>query len=408
MTQVAEKLQPWLAALETRPQRRPALAAGSPRSRRRRASPRSASRRCATRSGGSPTSSPIAGAEFALAPRRSRSTRRAIDDVPVRATRRTGSCSSTAASRRSCRARPGCPAGVRVGSLAAAVDRAGRRRRQRYLGQLADFATRAFAALNTAFAHDGAFVYVPDGVVLEQPLQLLFVSTGDRSGRRSMSHPRTLIVAGERSQARIVETYVGARGPDATSPTPSPRSFVGENAVLDHYKVQQESVDAFHIAQHARPRRAQRELLVALVRARRQARPQRRRSPSRRRRRGVHAERPLSRRRRPAGRQPHDDRSRQAALPEPRDLQGHPRRQGARGLQRQDHRPPGRAEDRRQADQPRAAAVRRRDDQHQAAARDLRRRREVHARRGDRPARRGRDLLPARPRPDATARRATC
>ena len=39
-------------------------------------------------------------------------------------------------------------------------------------------------------------------------------------------------------------------------------------------------------------------------------------------------------------------------------------------------------------------------DQHQAAARDLRRRREVHARRGDRPARRGRDVLPARPRPD--------
>ena len=77
-------------------------------------------------------------------------------------------------------------------------------------------------------------------------------------------------------------------------------------------------------------------------------------------------------------------------------------------LQRQDHRPAGRAEDRRQADQPRAAPDRRRDDQHQAAARDLRRRREVHARRGDRPARRRGDLLPARPRPDRTPRRATC
>ena len=114
----------------------------------------------------------------------------------------------------------------------------------------------------------------------------------------------------------------------------------------------------------------------------------------------MHAERPVPRRRRAPGRQPHDDRSRQAALPEPRDLQGHPRRQGARRLQRQDHRAQRRAEDRRQADQPRAAALRRRDDQHQAAARDLRRRREVHARRGDRPARRGRDLLPARARPD--------
>ena len=47
-------------------------------------------------------------------------------------------------------------------------------------------------------------------------------------------------------------------------------------------------------------------------------------------------------------------------------------------------------------------------DEHQAAARDLRRRRQVHARRGDRPARRGRDLLPPRPRPDVLRRRATC
>ncbi len=66
---------------------------------------------------------------------------------------------------------------------------------------------------------------------------------------------------------------------------------------------------------------------------------QRHRRGARRRRRRVHAERPVSRRRRAPGRQPHDDRSRQAALPEPRGLQGHPRRHGARGVQRQDHRP---------------------------------------------------------------------
>ena len=47
-------------------------------------------------------------------------------------------------------------------------------------------------------------------------------------------------------------------------------------------------------------------------------------------------------------------------------------------------------------------------DQHQAAARDLRRRREVHARRGDRPARRRRALLPAGAGRRRTSRRATC
>ena len=40
-----------------------------------------------------------------------------------------------------------------------------------------------FTALNTAFVHDGAFIYVPDGVVLEQPLHLLFVSAADRRRR---------------------------------------------------------------------------------------------------------------------------------------------------------------------------------------------------------------------------------
>src|SRR5262249_41080622 len=141
---------------------------------------------------------------------------------------------------------------------------------------------------------------------------------------------------------------------------------------------------------------AERAVFVALVLARRPDRAQRRRRHSRRRRRRLHAERPLSRRSGAADRQPYDDRPREAALRQPRDLQGDPRRHLARGVQRQDHRPAGRAEDRREADQPRAAADRRRHDQHEAAARDLRRRRQVHARRGDRPARRRGDLLPAR------------
>ena len=98
----------------------------------------------------------------------------------------------------------------------------------------------------------------------------------------------------------------------------------------------------------------------------------------------------------------------QAALREPRGLQGHPRRPGPRRLQRQDHRAPGRAEDRRQADEQGAAAVGRRADQHEAAARDLRQRREVHARRDRRPARRGGDLLPAGARPRPSGRRGTC
>ena len=75
---------------------------------------------------------------------------------------------------------------MRAGSLAAAINgdlQADSEMVQRYLGQLADFSSRAFAALNTAFIEDGAYVHVPDGVVLEEPLQILFVSAAGRSGR---------------------------------------------------------------------------------------------------------------------------------------------------------------------------------------------------------------------------------
>jgi Fe-S cluster assembly protein SufD len=140
----------------------------------------------------------------------------------------------------------GLPTGIRFGSLAAAAtdhaDVVGR-----YLGQLADAGSRAFAALNTAFTHDGAYVFIPDGVVVEQPLQLLFVSTGDPSQPATMSHPRSLIVAGDRSQVRIVETYVSV--PGAKHFTNAVTELVaGEGAVVDHYKVEEESTDAFHIA----------------------------------------------------------------------------------------------------------------------------------------------------------------
>jgi Fe-S cluster assembly protein SufD len=138
----------------------------------------------------------------------------------------------------------GLPPRVQAGSLAGAL-RDHPDVVQRYFGQLADFTTRSFTALNTALVQDGAFVHVPDGVVLEQPIHIVFVSGAD--GSRVMAHPRTLVVAGTGSQARIIESYIGAAGETYFTNAVS-EVFVGENAGLDHYKVQQESLDAFHIA----------------------------------------------------------------------------------------------------------------------------------------------------------------
>ena len=136
------------------------------------------------------------------------------------------------------------PAGVRAGSLAAAVtDHADVV--PRYFGQLADFNNRAVAAMNTALALDGAYLYIPDGTVLTQPVQILYVSAG--GGDPEMIHARTLVVAGERAEARVVETYASLRGTTYFTNAIS-EFYVAESAVIDHYKVQQEGLEAFHIA----------------------------------------------------------------------------------------------------------------------------------------------------------------
>jgi Fe-S cluster assembly protein SufD len=138
----------------------------------------------------------------------------------------------------------GLPAGLHAGSLASALkDHADVV--QRYFGQLADVNTRSFTALNTAFVQDGAFIHVPDGLIVDAPIHVIFVTGGE--GAHVMAHPRTLIVAGAGAQVTVIESYIGAQGETYFCNAVS-EVFVGENAGVTHYKVQQESLDAFHIA----------------------------------------------------------------------------------------------------------------------------------------------------------------
>jgi Fe-S cluster assembly protein SufD len=144
------------------------------------------------------------------------------------------------------------PPGVHVGSLmttlgkdAAAVEP--------YLGRVASPDRYAFVALNTAFAADGAFISVPAHVALEQPIHLLFVSTGAASngngavsGAPVMSNPRVLIVLGADSQASVVESYAGPEAVEYFTNTVT-EIVAGDNAVLDHYKLQHEGAKAYHI-----------------------------------------------------------------------------------------------------------------------------------------------------------------
>ena len=136
------------------------------------------------------------------------------------------------------------PRGVRVESLATAIARP-TRELEAHVNRVAIGDRHAFAALNAAFLADGAFVHVPDSTIVEPPIHLLFLSTGE--ARPTMAHPRVLIVMGTNSQATIVETYGGAAGARHYLTNAVTDVAADENAILNHYKVQRENPSAFHI-----------------------------------------------------------------------------------------------------------------------------------------------------------------
>ncbi len=133
------------------------------------------------------------------------------------------------------------PKGVRVESLSVAMEKTPDDVR-RALGRSAHHENQAFAALNTAFFADGAFIQVPDGVLFEDTVHVIFaVTPGAKPG---ISHPRNLVVAGKSAQLTVVQSYLGGKGQYLTNAVTE--IAADDNAVVDHYVLQQESTAAFH------------------------------------------------------------------------------------------------------------------------------------------------------------------
>lgn len=129
------------------------------------------------------------------------------------------------------------PRGVQVASLADPGIK------PTQLGQMAGDADSIFTALNTGFLNEGAYITVPDGVALEAPIDILWLSQS--GSKTTATHPRVLVQIGKHAQATIVERYLG----DGEYLTNAVTEIaIAESGLCDHVKVQQESADAFHIA----------------------------------------------------------------------------------------------------------------------------------------------------------------
>ena len=134
--------------------------------------------------------------------------------------------------------------GLEVMTLKQALDENGDLVRQ-HIGKNADPNRSAFVALNTAYLFDGAFIRVAKSVTIDEPIHVIFVSTA--TDDTPMAQPRNLIVVEDGSRATFVESYVGdGKGIYFTNAVTE--MVIGADAHLDHYKVQRESLGAYHVS----------------------------------------------------------------------------------------------------------------------------------------------------------------
>jgi Fe-S cluster assembly protein SufD len=105
---------------------------------------------------------------------------------------------------------------------------------EKYYGTTAEAEADPLTALNTAFAQDGVFIYIPDNTHIEKPLQLINIL---RSEDDLYVTQRNLVIAGSNSQAKIM----------FCDHTLLPQNFIinnltecdlGEDSVIDIYSIQ--------------------------------------------------------------------------------------------------------------------------------------------------------------------------
>jgi len=100
-----------------------------------------------------------------------------------------------------------------------------------------------FDTMNTAFLQDGAFIKLKRDAVLEQPVHLLFISTGQTD---RMTTVRNVIQAGAGSAATVIESWVTLNDANYLTNTIT-EIMLDEYAALQHYKLEQEGAAATHI-----------------------------------------------------------------------------------------------------------------------------------------------------------------
>ncbi len=114
---------------------------------------------------------------------------------------------------------------------------------QAQLGRYQAMGNNVFAALNTAFMHDAAVIFVPRNVAIAAPVHVLFIAT--QAGVASYS--RCLLVAESGSSVTLIEDFVALQDA-AYLVNPVTEIALADQAYVKHIRVQRDSQQAFHLA----------------------------------------------------------------------------------------------------------------------------------------------------------------
>ncbi len=102
----------------------------------------------------------------------------------------------------------------------------------------------AFNHLNHVYTTDGFFLYVPDGKMLERPIQVVNISGSENES--VLVSPHNLMVVGDNASASVILNHVALEGKPYFNNIIT-ETFVGKSGNLNVYKVESEDSNSYHI-----------------------------------------------------------------------------------------------------------------------------------------------------------------
>jgi Fe-S cluster assembly protein SufD len=135
-------------------------------------------------------------------------------------------------------------AGLKVGNLRSAMA-LGDQTVLRSVGNLSGVGDHAFAAMNMATQQDGAVIQLEEGVVIEQPIELLHVTTAQSSGVAQQIRHLVGLQAG--ASVTLIERYLSMVDDTDYFNNIVCEIDLAQGASLNHQRLQQEGRHAYHL-----------------------------------------------------------------------------------------------------------------------------------------------------------------